>query len=59
LLKKGVFIIIINRDVLKGVFIIIINKNVLKGVYIFNLYFINEIKHFKTNKAFKKLRLII
>jgi hypothetical protein len=43
----------------KGVFITIINKDVLKGVYIFNLYFINKIKHFKTNKAFKKLKLVI
>jgi hypothetical protein len=37
----------------------IIDRDVLKGVYIFNLYFINEIKHPRTNKAFKKSRLII
>ena len=28
-------------------------------VHIFNLYFINKIKYPNTNKAFKKLRLII
>ena len=30
-----------------------------QGVRIFNLRFINKIKHPSTNKAFKKLRLII
>jgi hypothetical protein len=34
-------------------------KDVPQGVYIFNLRFINEIKHPSTNKAFEKLRLII
>jgi len=34
-------------------------KDVPQGVYIFNLRFINEIKHPGTNKAFKKLRLVI
>jgi len=34
-------------------------KDVPQGVYIFNLRFVNEIKHLGTNKAFKKLRLII
>ena len=43
----------------KGIFAVIIKRDVLQGVCIFNLYFINEIKHFSTNKAFKKLRLVI
>ena len=34
-------------------------RDIPQGVYIFNLYFINKIKHPSTNKAFKKLRLII
>ena len=38
---------------------VIMEKDVLQGVRIFNLYFINKIKHPSTNKAFKKLRLII
>jgi hypothetical protein len=37
----------------------IIDRDVLKGVYIFNLYFVNKIKYSRTNKAFKKSRLII
>jgi hypothetical protein len=35
------------------------DSNVLQGVYIFNLWFVDEIKHPGTNKAFKKSRLII
>ena len=38
---------------------VIMERDVPQGVYIFNLYFINKIKHLGTNKAFKKLRLII
>jgi len=38
---------------------VITERDVLEGVRIFNLRFINEIKHPNTNKAFKKLRLII
>jgi hypothetical protein len=38
---------------------VIIDSNIPQGVYIFNSRFINEIKHLNTNKAFKKLRLII
>jgi len=34
-------------------------KDVPQGVRIFNLRFVNKIKHLGTNKAFKKLRLII
>jgi hypothetical protein len=49
----------INKLLKKGVFIVIIERDVLQGVYIFNLYFINKIKHPSTDKAFKKLRLII
>jgi hypothetical protein len=37
----------------------ITERDVLEGVCIFNLRFINKIKHPSTNKAFKKLRLII
>jgi len=38
---------------------VIIERDIPQGVYIFNSYFINKIKHPSTNKAFKKLRLII
>ena len=34
-------------------------KDIPQGVHIFNLRFINKIKHPSTNKAFKKLRLVI
>ena len=34
-------------------------RDILQGVRIFNPRFINEIKHPSTNKAFKKLKLII
>jgi hypothetical protein len=37
----------------------VIDRDVLKDVYIFNLCFINEIKHPRTNKAFEKLRLVV
>ena len=43
----------------KGVFIVITEKDVLQGVRIFNSRFINKIKHPSTNKAFKKSRLVI
>jgi len=49
----------INGLLKKGVFAIIMERDVPQGVRIFNLYFVNEIKHPGTNKAFKKLRLII
>ena len=38
---------------------VIAERDVLQGVYIFNLYFVDEIKYLGTNKAFKKLRLVI
>jgi hypothetical protein len=37
----------------------IIERDVPQGIRIFNLRFINKIKYPSTNKAFKKLRLII
>ena len=49
----------INGLLKKGVFIVITKRDILQGIYIFNLHFINKIKYFSTNKAFKKLRLII
>jgi hypothetical protein len=49
----------INRLLKKGIFAVIIERDILQGVCIFNLYFINEIKYSSTDKAFKKLRLII
>jgi len=49
----------INGLLKKGVFTVIIERDVPQGVCIFNSRFINEIKHPSTNKAFKKLRLII
>jgi len=49
----------INRLLKKGVFAVITKRDVLQGVHIFNLCFVDEIKHPSTDKAFKKLRLII
>ena len=49
----------INKLLKKGVFAVIIERDVPQGVRIFNSRFINKIKHPSTNKAFKKLRLII
>ena len=49
----------INGLLEKGVFVVITERDILQGVCIFNLYFINKIKYLSTNKAFKKLRLII
>ena len=49
----------INRLLKKGVFMVIGERDVLQGVYIFNLCFVNKIKHLGTDKAFKKLRLVI
>ena len=43
----------------KGVFAVVIERDIPQGVYIFNSRFINEIKYPSTNKAFKKLRLTI
>ena len=49
----------INRLFKKGVFAVIMERDILQGVCIFNLYFIDKIKYFSTDKAFKKLRLVI
>ena len=49
----------INRLFKKGVFVDIMERNILQSVCIFNLYFINKIKYLNTNKAFKKSRLVI
>jgi hypothetical protein len=49
----------INGLLKKGVFVVIIKRAILQGVYIFNLRFVNEIKYPSTDKAFKKLRLVI
>jgi hypothetical protein len=49
----------INGLLKKGVFVVITEKDVPQGVRIFNLRFIDEIKHPSTNKAFKKSRLVI
>jgi len=49
----------INGLLKKGVFVIITERDVPQGVRIFNLRFVNKIKHPSTNKAFKKLRLVI
>jgi hypothetical protein len=38
---------------------VVINSDGSYGVSIFNLWFVNEIKHLSTNKAFKKSRLVI
>ena len=49
----------INKLLKKGVFVVIAERDIPQGVCIFNLCFINKIKHFSTDKAFKKSRLII
>ena len=49
----------INGLLKKGVFIVIMERDVLQGVCIFNSRFINKIKYLNINKAFKKSRLII
>jgi hypothetical protein len=49
----------INRLLEKGVFVTIIIKDVSQGVYIFNLHFVNKIKHLGTDKAFEKSRLVV
>ena len=49
----------INGLLKKGVFVVIAERDIPQGVYIFNLRFIDKIKHFGTDKAFKKSRLVI
>ena len=38
---------------------VITKRDILQGVCIFNSRFINKIKYFSTDKAFKKSRLVI
>ena len=49
----------INKLLKKGVFMVIAERDVLQGVCIFNLHFVNKIKHPSTDKAFKKSRLVV
>ena len=49
----------INKLLKKGVFAVIMEKDIPQGIYIFNSRFVDEIKHPNTNKTFKKSRLII
>ena len=49
----------INRLFKKDVFVVIIKRDIQQGICIFNLYFINKIKYSSTDKAFKKLRLVV
>ena len=43
----------------KGVFAVVTERDVPQSVRIFNSRFIDKIKHPGTDKAFKKLRLVI
>ena len=49
----------INGLLKKGVFIVITKRDIPQGVRIFNSCFVDKIKHFNINKAFKKSRLIM
>ena len=49
----------INGLLEKGVFVVVMERDVLQSVCIFNLRFINKIKYIGTDKAFKKSRLVI
>ena len=49
----------INRLLKKGVFIVIAERDVPQDIRIFNSHFINKIKHPGTNKTFEKSRLVI
>jgi hypothetical protein len=49
----------INELLEKGVFAVVTEKDVPQGVRIFNSRFVDKIKHPSTNRAFKKLRLVI
>ena len=49
----------INKLLKKGVFAVITERDVLQGVYIFNSRFINKIKHPSIDRAFEKSRLVI
>ena len=49
----------INRLLKKGIFAVVTERDVLQGVYIFNLCFVDKIKYLSTDKVFKKSRLVI
>jgi hypothetical protein len=49
----------INGLLKKSVFKFINTVDILKGVKIFNSQFVDEIKNTKTDKAFKKFKLVI
>jgi hypothetical protein len=49
----------INKLLKKGIFVVIIERDIPQGIYIFNSRFINKIKYPSTDKASKKLKLII
>ena len=49
----------INKLLKKGVFVVIIERDILQSIYIFNSRFINKIKHPSIDRAFKKSRLVI
>jgi len=49
----------INGLLKKGVFAVIMERDVLQGTCIFNLCFVDEIKYPSTDKAFEKSRLVI
>jgi hypothetical protein len=49
----------INRLFKKGVFVVVIERDVPQSIYIFNSCFVDKIKYFSTDKAFKKSKLII
>ena len=48
----------INRLLKKGVFVVVLERDVLQGIYIFNSHFINKIKYPNTDKAFKSQGLL-
>ena len=49
----------INGLLKKGIFAVITKRDILQGICIFNSHFVNKIKHFSTDKAFEKSRLVI
>jgi hypothetical protein len=49
----------INGLLKKGVFKFINTADILEGIGIFNSQFIDKIKNIKTDKAFKKSKLVI
>ena len=49
----------INGLLEKGVFAVVTDSDVPQGVRIFNSRFVDEIKHFNTDKAFEKSRLVV